>query len=61
VLGRIGIGIKHLIKICANLSGRDHRFKIRALTIPGRLKYSLEEHKNILLHEDKEEGKNKDT
>ena len=42
-------GNKHLIKTCSNLSGRDHRFKIRALTIPGRLKHSLEEHKNILL------------
>ena len=78
---------KQLIKICSNLSGRDHRFKIRALTIPGRLKYSLEEHKNILealkkgdskkaerlsqkhmdnvlenilLHENKGEGKKKD-
>lgn len=80
-------GNKNLIKICSNLSGRDHRFKIRALTISGRLKYSLEEHKNILealkkgdskkaerlsrehidrvleniiLHEDKEEGRNRD-
>jgi len=79
-------GNKHLIKICSNLSGRDHRFKIRSLTIPERLNHSLEEHKNILealkkgdakraerlsqehidnvlknilLHENKEEGKNK--
>ena len=34
-------GNKHLIKIWSNLSGHDHRFKIRALTIPERLKCSL--------------------
>jgi DNA-binding GntR family transcriptional regulator len=41
-------GNKRLMKICANLSGSEHRFRIRSLSIPGRLKYSLEEHKNIV-------------
>ena len=82
-------GNKRLMKICNNLSSSDHRFRIRSLrNNPGRLKYSLKEHqdivdalkkkdteqadrlsqihidnvlKNILLHEDKEEDKHRDT
>jgi len=42
-------GNKWLIKICNNLSNSEQRFKIRSLrNNPGRLKYSLEEHKNIV-------------
>ena len=42
-------GNKRLIKICANLSGSDHRFRIRALRDnSGRLKYSLKEHQEIV-------------
>lgn len=42
-------GNKRLIKICANLSGSDHRFRIRALRDNSeRLKYSLKEHQEIV-------------
>jgi len=39
---------ERLIKICSQLVGPEHRFQIKALTIPGRLKYSLEEHQKIV-------------
>jgi len=41
-------GNKRLIRICSNLSDRAHRFRIRSLSIPGRLKYALKEHQEIL-------------
>jgi len=41
-------GNKRLIWICSNLSDRAHRFRIRSLSIPGRLKYALKEHQEIL-------------
>ena len=42
-------GNKRFIKICANLSGSDHRFRIRALRDNSeRLKYSLKEHQEIV-------------
>jgi len=42
-------GNKRLIKICTNLSGSDHRFRIRALRDNSeRLKYSLKEHHEIM-------------
>lgn len=41
-------GNKRLIRICSNLSDRAHRFRIRSLSIPGRLKYALKEHREIL-------------
>lgn len=79
-------GNSRLIQIRKNLSDQAHRYRIRSLSIPGRLKHSLKEHqeivkalkrkdseqagrlsqkhienvlKNILAHESKEEGKNK--
>ena len=39
---------ERLIKIGSQLVGPEHRFQIRALTIPGRLKYYLEEHQKIV-------------
>ena len=39
---------ERLIKMSSQLVGPEHRFKIRALTIPGRLKYYLEEHQKIV-------------
>ena len=39
---------ERLIKMSLQLVGPEHRFKIRALTIPGRLKYYLEEHQKIV-------------
>jgi DNA-binding GntR family transcriptional regulator len=40
---------KRLMKICNNLSSSDHRFRIRSLrSNPGRLKYSLKEHQEIV-------------
>jgi len=39
---------KRLIKLNSHLVSPEHRFQIRALTIPGRLKYYLEEHRKIL-------------
>jgi len=42
-------GNKRLIKICTNLNGSDHRFRIRALRDNSeRLKYSLKEHQEIV-------------
>ncbi|MBE3085529.1 MAG: GntR family transcriptional regulator [Bacteroidetes bacterium] len=42
-------GNKRLMKICNNLSSSDHRFRIRSLrNNPGRLKYSLKEHQEIV-------------
>jgi len=42
-------GNKRLIKICTNLSGADHRFRIRALRDNSkRLKYSIKEHQKIV-------------
>lgn len=42
-------GNKRFIKICANLSGSDYRFRIRALRDNSeRLKYSLKEHQEIV-------------
>ena len=37
-------GNSRLIQICKNLSDQVHRYRIRSLSIPGRLKYSLKEH-----------------
>ena len=39
---------ERLIKMSSQLIGPEHRFKIRALTIPGRLKCYLEEHQKIV-------------
>ena len=45
----IACGNKQLMKICNNLSSSDHRFRIRSLrNNPGRLKYSLKEHQDIV-------------
>ena len=42
-------GNKRLMKICNNLSSSDHRFRIRSLRDnPERLKYSLQEHQEIM-------------
>ena len=37
-----------LIQIRKNLSDQAHRYRIRSLTIPGRMKYSLKEHREIV-------------
>ena len=37
-----------LIQIRKNLSDQAHRYRIRSLSIPGRLKYSLKEHREIV-------------
>lgn len=37
-----------LIQIRRNLSDQAHRYRIRSLSVPGRLKYSLKEHQEIL-------------
>lgn len=37
-----------LIQIRKNLSDQAHRYRIRSLGVPGRLKYSLKEHQEIL-------------
>jgi len=39
---------ERLIKMSSQLVSPEHRFIIRALTIPGRLKYYLEEHQKII-------------
>ena len=45
----IACGNKRLMKICNDLSSSDHRFRIRSLrNNPGRLKYSLKEHQDIV-------------
>jgi len=42
-------GNRRLMKICNDLSSSDHRFRIRSLrNNPGRLKYSLKEHQDIV-------------
>ena len=42
-------GNKRMMKICVNLSDSEHRFRIRSLrSNPGRLKYSLKEHQEII-------------
>jgi len=42
-------GNRRLMKICNDLSSSDHRFRIRSLrNNPGRLKYSLKEHQDII-------------
>lgn len=41
-------GNKRLIQIRKNLSDQAHRYRIRSLNIPGRLKYSLKEHRKIV-------------
>ncbi len=42
-------GNKRMMKICSSLSDSEHRFKIRSLrNNPGRLKYSLKEHQEIV-------------
>ncbi|HCL90594.1 MAG TPA: GntR family transcriptional regulator [Candidatus Atribacteria bacterium] len=41
-------GNSRLVQIRKNLSDQAHRYRIRSLSIPGRLKYSLKEHKEIL-------------
>jgi len=38
---------ERLMKMSSQLVGPEHRFQIRSLTIPGRLKYYLEEHQKI--------------
>jgi len=41
-------GNDRLIQIRKNLSDQAHRFRIRSLSVPGRLKYSLKEHQEIV-------------
>lgn len=41
-------GNKQLIRIYDNLNDLIYRFRIKSLSVPGRLKYSLAEHKNIV-------------
>jgi DNA-binding GntR family transcriptional regulator len=41
-------GNNRLIQICKNLSDQAHRYRIRSLSIPGRLKHSLKEHQEIV-------------
>jgi len=41
-------GNNRLIQIRKNLSDQAHRYRIRSLSIPGRLKYSLKEHREIV-------------
>jgi len=41
-------GNNRLIQIRKNLSDQAHRHRIRSLSIPGRLKYSLKEHREIV-------------
>ena len=41
-------GNNKLIQIRKNISDQAHRYRIRSLSIPGRLKYSLKEHQEIL-------------
>jgi DNA-binding GntR family transcriptional regulator len=41
-------GNKRLIQIRGNLTDQAHRYRIRSLSIPGRVKYSLKEHQEIL-------------
>ena len=41
-------GNNKLIQIRKNISDQAHRYRIRSLSIPGRLKYSLKEHQEIV-------------
>ena len=41
-------GNNRLIQFRKNLSDQAHRYRIRSLNIPGRLKYSLKEHRDIV-------------
>ena len=41
-------GNNRLIQIRENLSDQAHRYRIRSLSVPGRLKYSLKEHQEIV-------------
>lgn len=41
-------GNKRLIQLRRNLSDQAHRYRIRSLSIPGRLRYSLKEHQEIV-------------
>jgi len=41
-------GNNRLIQIRKNLSDQAHRYRIRSLSVPGRLKYSLREHQEIV-------------
>ena len=41
-------GNNRLIQIRKNLSEQAHRYRIRSLSVPGRLKYSLKEHQEII-------------
>jgi len=41
-------GNNRLIQIRKNLSDQAHRYQIRSLSVPGRLKYSLKEHQEIV-------------
>ncbi len=41
-------GNNRLIRIRKNLSEQAHRYRIRSLSVPGRLKYSLKEHQEII-------------
>jgi len=41
-------GNNRLIQIRKNLSDQAHRYRIRSLSIPGRLKHSLKEHQEIV-------------
>ena len=41
-------GNKRLISIYDNLNDLIYRFRIRSLSVPGRLRYSLEEHRKIV-------------
>ncbi len=41
-------GNNRLIQIRKNLSDQAHRYRIRSLSVPGRLKYSLREHQEVV-------------
>lgn len=41
-------GNNRLIQIRKNLSEQVDRYRVRSLSIPGRLKYSLKEHRDIV-------------
>lgn len=41
-------GNNRLIQIRKNLSDQAHRYRIRSLSVPGRLKYSLKEHQEVV-------------
>jgi len=41
-------GNNRLIQIRKNLSDQAHRYQIRSLSVPGRLKYSLKEHQGVV-------------